>query len=618
MKGLQEIHELLRGKRCVRKIPGVWIGAGKEVERDVCSLLRNCIRTMLSSDEKLPEGKTIRGSLYAMLPRTLTAREDEGGFHSGSLLMAMLYLPQLRKMGVEVLYLLPIFQYSGQYKKGELGSPYAMRDLYQVDEGLHDELLGDYTPQLMMLQLKAFVEAAHALGMRVMLDVVFRTVARDNVLIQEHPEWFYWKSVDKTAVMPTGGLPSMTLLSDENLRRLYEDDAMQPYLAQFVESPIADDRWLATASLGLKAVEDTYGITTMPAFSDVINDIQPLWSDVTYLRYDLAVSSIAEEYAGNSLPPYIMYDSIKLDRYPPQKPNEQLWEYIVNVLPYYIETFDIDGARIDMGHALPAKLNERIISAARVLKKDFILWSEMLSTEHSAQAKKEGFDFISGATWGDYRLPPQEMTENLVRTLFESSLPVAASLETPDTERIASFFPEDKVKMLHALNLLLPNTIPMFTNGFEVLEKQPMNLGLCKSEDARFALDPQDPFYGKLPFFDAYRFHWENEAIHSWIAYYGGLRERCYELLNWADMTLEYQDGVLGICYKRDKSCLFVLCNLTEENKTGHFFDVQSKKLLTGLQQPQRPFSYKLKPFEIFTFFAEEELRKTEENCPNA
>ncbi len=34
-------------------------------------------------------------------------------------------------------------------------------------------------------------------GMRVMLDFVPRTAARDNNLILDHPDWFYWISIDE-------------------------------------------------------------------------------------------------------------------------------------------------------------------------------------------------------------------------------------------------------------------------------------------------------------------------------------------------------------------------------------------------------------------------------------
>ncbi|MHB1315670.1 MAG: alpha-amylase family glycosyl hydrolase [Christensenellales bacterium] len=603
MEALRKILELIGNTHCQRTIPGAWIGSKGELQKDVSLLLRSCICRMLQSDCPVPEGNTIKGSIYAMLPRALTATMDKQGFKSGSLLMALLYLPQLKKTGVEVIYLLPVFQTSNAYKKGEIGSPYAIRDVFQIDAGFHDGLLGEYCPELMELQFKAFVEAAHALGMRVMLDFVFRTVARDNVLMKGHPDWFYWKAIDKTPPLPVADLPLMTSINDENLERIYTHEDIKDYIAQFAAPPTPDDRWRQTVDEGLAAVEREYRITTMPAFSDVINDVQPLWCDVTYLKYDLGRSIFAKKYVDSLIPPFILYDSIKLDRYAAQEPNSSLFEYILGILPYYINTFDIDGARIDMGHALPPALNERIVDGARKIKRNFLFWSEMLSVENSMQAKKEGFDFISGATWIEYRKPPTDMIQGLFNTLSHSALPVASSLETPDTERAASLYPVKKTKLLYALNLLLPNTVPLFTNGFEVSEKQPMNLGLCQNDREKYALDPLDPFYGKLAFFDHYCFHWGNESLHSWLVYYGELRIQYYHLLDKNKMTAEHHDGVIGFCYRDEENALYAIFNMTDRQQSGSFFE-NSLPEKTYDQNTYGRISYNLMPYEVFTLYA--------------
>ncbi len=45
-------------------------------------------------------------------------------------------------------------------------------------------------------EFAAFVEAAHHLGLRVVVEFVFRTAAKDSVWAAEHPEWFYWIRAD--------------------------------------------------------------------------------------------------------------------------------------------------------------------------------------------------------------------------------------------------------------------------------------------------------------------------------------------------------------------------------------------------------------------------------------
>lgn len=99
----------------------------------------------------------------------------------------------------------------------------------------------------------------------------------------------------------------------------------------------------------------------MTGFADTINDPQPPWTDITYLKFYEDTTKEAEKYAkGKNIPPFIAQDGVKCSVFPGKKPNIKLWEYIKEVIPYYIE-MGIDGARIDMGHALPVKLNEDII-----------------------------------------------------------------------------------------------------------------------------------------------------------------------------------------------------------------------------------------------------------------
>lgn len=94
------------------------------------------------------------------------------------------HLPRLKDLGVDILWLMPIHPIGQKNRKGGLGSPYAVQDYFKVNPEFGD--LDD---------LKHFVGAAHALGMYVILDWVANHTAWDNVLMQEHPEWYArdWK-----------------------------------------------------------------------------------------------------------------------------------------------------------------------------------------------------------------------------------------------------------------------------------------------------------------------------------------------------------------------------------------------------------------------------------------
>ena len=114
--------------------------------------------------------------LYQINTRQFT---PEGTFRA-----AQRELPRLKALGVDVLWLMPIHPIGEKNRKGTLGSPYSVRDYYGVNPefGTKDDL-------------KAFIDAAHAQGMRVILDWVANHTAWDNPLVEQHPEWYArdWK-----------------------------------------------------------------------------------------------------------------------------------------------------------------------------------------------------------------------------------------------------------------------------------------------------------------------------------------------------------------------------------------------------------------------------------------
>jgi glycosidase len=87
-------------------------------------------------------------------------------------------LDELKDLGVNVLWLMPIHPIGEKLRKGTLGSPYAARDYYSVNPDYGD-----------MRDLKQLVSEAHKRGMKVILDVVLLHTGWDNVLMA-HPEFY--------------------------------------------------------------------------------------------------------------------------------------------------------------------------------------------------------------------------------------------------------------------------------------------------------------------------------------------------------------------------------------------------------------------------------------------
>ena len=89
------------------------------------------------------------------------------------------HLPRLQKMGIGIVWLMPVHPIGEFGRKGSLGSPYAVRDYFAVN------------PEFGTLaDLRHLVQTAHALGMQVILDWVANHTSRDNALIAEHPDWY--------------------------------------------------------------------------------------------------------------------------------------------------------------------------------------------------------------------------------------------------------------------------------------------------------------------------------------------------------------------------------------------------------------------------------------------
>ncbi|GAB4275311.1 MAG: alpha-amylase family glycosyl hydrolase [Candidatus Promineifilaceae bacterium] len=89
-------------------------------------------------------------------------------------------LPRLKEMGVDVVWFMPIHPIGQLNKKGELGCPYSIQDYRSVNP--------EYGTKK---QFEMLCDYAHALGLKVMIDVVYNHTSHDSVLIQQHPEWFH-------------------------------------------------------------------------------------------------------------------------------------------------------------------------------------------------------------------------------------------------------------------------------------------------------------------------------------------------------------------------------------------------------------------------------------------
>jgi glycosidase len=108
--------------------------------------------------------------LYEIFPRAFSASGDFAGITAR--------LDDLERLGVTVVWLMPVHPVGRERSKGSLGSPYAVRD--------YDKVHPDYGTEE---DLKRLVRVAHARGLKVILDVVANHTSWDNALMSR-PELY--------------------------------------------------------------------------------------------------------------------------------------------------------------------------------------------------------------------------------------------------------------------------------------------------------------------------------------------------------------------------------------------------------------------------------------------
>ncbi|ACR80266.1 MULTISPECIES: alpha-amylase family glycosyl hydrolase [Kosmotoga] len=197
-------------------------------------------------------------AIYEIFPRMFV---DKGG---GAFKNISGILSELKSLGINTIWLMPIHPVGIENRKGASGSPYAVRDYFEIDSKLGSK--EDY---------RVFVKTAHSYGIKVFMDMVMNHCACDSVLVREHPDW---------------------ILKD------------------------------GQGKFGRKIAE---------------------WEDVYDLDYH----------------------------------NQQLVDYMVSVLRYWVEEFDIDGYRCDVADLVPLSFWLKARHEISMIKPDFLWLSEGYENE---------------------------------------------------------------------------------------------------------------------------------------------------------------------------------------------------------------------------------------------
>ena len=133
-------------------------------------------------------------------------------------------LPRLKDLGVDVLWLMPMYEIGVEGRKGTLGSYYAISDYKKVNPEFGT-----------MEDFQHLLDVAHEMGFKVILDWVANQTAPDNVWMSEKPVDFYERDADGNAIWEYDWTDTRSLNYENQEVWWAQDDAMRFWLEKGVD-----------------------------------------------------------------------------------------------------------------------------------------------------------------------------------------------------------------------------------------------------------------------------------------------------------------------------------------------------------------------------------------------
>jgi len=152
------------------------------------------------------------GVIYEIFPRDFSP--------AGNLNGVTAKLDELKDLGVNILWLMPLHPIGTKFRKGDFGSPYSISDYYAIDP--------DYGT---LDDFKKLVTEAHQRGLKVTMDIVANHTAWDSVMMK-HPEFYKQDSTGK--VIPP--VPEWTDVAGLNYTNAQLREYMIAMLKHWVET----------------------------------------------------------------------------------------------------------------------------------------------------------------------------------------------------------------------------------------------------------------------------------------------------------------------------------------------------------------------------------------------
>jgi cyclomaltodextrinase len=196
------------------------------IRKTPCLLALLCLGSLLAPFDATvqadPSALTTRQSpdwlrssvVYEIFPRDFST--------AGDLNTVTARLDELKDLGVDIIWLMPIHPIGQTMKKGALGSPFSVRDFYAVnpDYGTTNDF-------------RRLVDQAHQRDMKIVMDIAAGQTSWDSVLMATHPE-FYEKDANGNIIPPDPAWKDVAGLNYANpdVRR-YMIDMMKYWLTDY-------------------------------------------------------------------------------------------------------------------------------------------------------------------------------------------------------------------------------------------------------------------------------------------------------------------------------------------------------------------------------------------------
>lgn len=521
-----------------------------------------------------------KSKIYSIMVRTFSAwdhdrdnRIDHDNLYhlsdNGTFLKSIILLPLLKRMGIDTILLHQPFALGKTCTIHDYPCKEAVTNFQEIDNLLQDPLV----PQMSALeQCIAFIEACHMLGIRVILEYCPGKLARDNSYFQNHPEWFYWIacSYESTYHAPECfALPQNTLPFTFTLKDFYKSEDVKAHINEFKIAP-------RLKCNTLKAVEEQIEYTIAPAISDQINAHIQADKDTTIFRfYEDFHSHVPNEIKHKGIP-YLTQDSIRCDLHPAHQPMTALWTMLNENIIWYQKTLGIDGIYLESPYLIPDKLQKQFVKTAHSNHKRFAFIGEDTVIENSSKWAAKGYDAISGNSGYCESDVWNFKYHSFAYQLKGNPLPMLAASEFYDSRRVSCLENgKTLANMLSIMNQFLPNGIPMFMNGIESYEVQPMQLSELGDQKYTYSLSQEDPRYRKQAYLDQFYYNYNAKDIMVFpylMEQTNKIRKEYLTVMSDPEACIPVwfnspRDYGIGFTYIAKDKALMVVCNTNVHNQ---------------------------------------------------